>query len=713
MASLSDAQRDDREAPCAVVDTALAAWLAPGTDQAVTTQALVTALRTCTSSTSAVAAFLAATEGGGVGGSTGTAPPDPASAVRVACVSLRALGRMTKASIALQVFNAHRRRLAEAGNAPGRPLWVAAISVCSAARSPRFATAAMQLRDAMRVSGLRLGSDVYGPLIGAAGDPTRRGTQPVAFRCDAAQAVFDDMLGVDGVPPDDVAYEALVRVFVTLQQPDRVEAALAHAAESARAMGRPMLTRGAHMAALRCFATSGRLQRTLETLLSWRASTGRAPPDAPAYTSVITACALAPAPTDALRRRQLALAWDVLAEMTAAGVAPTRQTWHALMDVALAACSPAAVFDARADMAAAGYPPNAATWTRLVAAGAQRSCLEAESLLGEVRAAGVVPAPAAITFALGACAREGDAETADRLVLAASSAGVELNHPAQGARLRATAARGPDAVLALYRRLALPGSPLGRDRQYLNAALDACFGPGGVAAALGMPAAGEEETSLDVRGAATAPAVPAAARAKRGGRFGTAEPPAAPAAPILVMVAPECDEPQEACELDVEEDGPALLAADASLPSLLLSAGPRAAMDLLTHSLTAAVVPQWGPIRSSDATGEQVAAIATSLTSVEAAVATLACLQTSAALPTGPVDVCVRASKVRPRAQPGDELSARERMVAAILTREAVSFTRTPGGTRVASAEVAKWAQRQRAGAGTGGRIPVGVHPHV
>ena len=52
MASLSDAQRDDTEAPCAVVDTALAAWLAPGTDQAVTTQALVTALRTCTTSTS-------------------------------------------------------------------------------------------------------------------------------------------------------------------------------------------------------------------------------------------------------------------------------------------------------------------------------------------------------------------------------------------------------------------------------------------------------------------------------------------------------------------------------------------------------------------------------------------------------------------------------------------------------------------------------------
>jgi hypothetical protein len=668
------------EAPCAAVGAALATWQS-SSDQAVSTPALVTALRTCNSTTSAAAAFVAATEGGGVA-LAGSFDP-----TRVACVALRSLGRMARASIALQLFNAHRRRLQEAGTVPPRPLWVAIVTVCAAARSPRFATAAMQLRDAMRAAGLRLGSDVYAPLIGAAGDPTGRGRQPVAFRCDAAQAVFDDMLAVDGIPPDDVTYEALVRVFVTLQQPDRVEAALAHAAESARTMGRPMLTRGAYMAALQCFATSGRLQRTLETLLSWRSATGRKPPDAPAYTSVITACSLSPAPTDALRRRQLALAWDVVAEMGAGGVAPTRQTWHALMDVALAAGSPAAVFDARADMAAAGYPPNASTWTRLVAACAQRSCLEAESLLGEVRAAGMVPSAAAITFALNACAREGDAETADRLVLGATSDGVALNHPAQGARLRATAARGPDAVLGLYRRLALPGTPLARDRQFLNAALDACFGPGGVEAALGMLSMGEEDSSLDERAAATTP-VPATAAAKRRGRFGSAVPPPA-AAPILVMVAPECDEPEEACELDVE-DGPAL---DATPPSLLLLPGPRAAMDLLRHGITAAVVPHWGPNRTSEASGEQMAVIATSLTCVEAAVATLACLLASAALVTGPLDVCVRASKARPRAQPGDEMSARERMVAAILTREGLAFTRTPGGTRVAAPEVAQWAQ--------------------
>ena len=697
----NSAKRAASEAPCAAVEAALATWLSPGTDQAVSTPALVSALRACNSTTSAVAAFVAATEGGGVAGSF-----DP---TRVACVALRSLGRMNKASIALQVFNAHRRRVQEDGIVPPRPLWVAIVYVCAVARSPRFATAAMQLRDAMRAAGLRLGSDVYAPLIGAAGDPAGRGRQPVSFRCDAAQAVFDDMLAVDGVPPDDVTYEALVRVFVTHQQPDRVEAALAHAAESARTMGRPMLTRGAYMAALKCFATSGRLQRTLETLLSWRSSTGRKPPDAPAYTSVITACSLSPAPTDALRRRQLALAWDVLAEMGAGGVAPTRQTWHALMDVALAAGSPAAVFDARAEMAAAGYPPNASTWTRLVAAGAQRSCLEAESLLEEVRAAGVVPSAAAITFALNACAREGDAETADRMVLGATSDGVALNHPAQGARLRASAARGPGAVLALYRRLALPGTPLARDRQFLNAALDACFGPGGVDAALGILPLGEEEGSLlDERIVATVPAT--AATKRRGSRFGSAVPPAA-AAPILVMVAPECDEPQEACELDVE-DGPALTAAqhDPHLPSLLLLDGPRAAIDLLTYGMTAAVVPHWGPNRDSQATGEQMAAVATSLTCVEAAVATLACLQASAALAAGPLDVCVRASKVRPRAQPGDELSARERIVAAVFTREGVAFTRTPSGTRVAAAEVAKWAQRQRVGAGTDDeRIPAGA----
>jgi len=171
-------------------------------------------------------------------------------------------------------------------------------------------------------------------------------------------------------------------------------------------------------------------------------------------------------------------------------------TWHALMDVALAAGDSAAVFDVRADMAAAGYDLNAASWTRMVAAGSQRSAAEAESLLMEMTATGLTPTPAAVAHALGAAGRECDADVADRVVAMASAAAVQLTAAAQAGRLHAVAGRGVDAVTRLYSQVALPGTPLARDRRLLNAAMDARFGKGGVVAALGVTSADMEDGGI-------------------------------------------------------------------------------------------------------------------------------------------------------------------------------------------------------------------------
>jgi len=603
---------------------------------------------------------------------------------QVAAAALQVMGRQKKARIALQTFKEYQTRLLAHGKVPGRAVWLAALAVYAAAGSPRFTKAAQQLVRAMRECGIALGGDVYAPLIAAAGNSSGRGRQPVAFRCDAAQAVFDTMLR-DGVTADGACYEALIRVFVDAAQPDKIEAAISSATAS-----QTPLTRNAYIAALRGFARAGRLQRTLETLLAWRsaatdATNNMTAPDGAAYAAVIAACASAPAPRAAQRRRQLDLAWGVIADMRSAEVPPSRESWHALMDVALAAGDAASVFDARAEMATAGFALTGSSWNRLVAAGARRSAAEAIGLIEEMQRGGMSPSSSAIAAALTACAREGDVKHGNQLVSTAIQAGMLFTGQLAAARLRCAACASPQNVVLEYRKMAILGTPLAKDRRFLSLALEACFGVGGLASFLGVTFNSEDGSSED--------------------GMGTYD--AATGASIHVSIAQECDDPQAACELAIEtaEENPQ---ASPQASSALWSDQCTSACILLEDAITRGVVPKWevehwkseGETRAEwyfDEDGEMTAVV-TSLTRAEAAVATMECLQQATIVrPRG--GIVLRATKPRAVVAPGDELSERERMVVAVLQREGLPFTRLQDGAlRITYEAIQAWPQAKDKG---------------
>ena len=466
--AVSTSQQSDKPLkpvrPAAPTHARLDELLAPGLQQALddaAVRSLLHALRGTKDLQSASAAFTAATQDGC------HAPTH----TRVACAALEALGRLRGAGTALELYRAHVQALQLRDEPPPSALTLAALRVCARAGSPRLTRAAGALHRELRSSGA-LTAEAYALLIAARADPRGRKVR-ATFRFHDALGCWEEMLS-DGVAPDSEAYEAIISVCASCNQPDQLQLMLGEAQK-----GGVQLSRRSYERSLKCLAACGRLRPALAVVVAWRSAASHsalAPPGAPAYAAAMAACAAAPSSSQEQQGVTLSLAWDILAELHSQGLSPDRDVYHALMDCALATRQPASAFDARADMVAQGISASGATWARLVAAASLRGAPEAEALLEEMEAEGHAPGAGCYTSALLACARSGDGERAERLVAKAGARGVLLDAPATAARLGAGAGRGAAAVAAMYGSIAPASSPLGRDRRLLGAALKACFG---------------------------------------------------------------------------------------------------------------------------------------------------------------------------------------------------------------------------------------------
>jgi hypothetical protein len=562
-------------------------------------------------------------------------------------------------------------------------------------------------------------SAAHAALIAARGDTRQLPPAPVQRRCNAAQDALNAM-AADGVAPDAIAYEALLTVFARAKQPDRVATALLDMASA-----RVPLTAACYAIALRALAAGGRLRPALALLAEWRAAAAESnavpPPGADAFEAALQACASSPdagacaaawasnsassaaadsAMCAAEPASTLQLAWDLAAEMEAAGVPRHRNAFHALMDAALACRAPAAVFDARAAMEAAGIRATDATWCRLVAAAALRprsGVAETLAVIEEMQREGFTPTEGIFTSLLAACARCGDAPRAEAAAAAAAAAGIELGAVALASRLRASGGAGAWRHAAALLRAAPPR--LARDRKVLMAALDACMGPGGAPAAVAAGArppppltpAAAALAALDAQLARMQADADANDDAEALADADTA------AAAIAAMTAAAA---ASAGARPGSAPASALASASCASPSLLASAGPREAVALLRWGWAYGVVPTEGAkpnTPAAAATGWRTRLMLT-LTRTETVVATLAALQDAAAAGAPQEGLLLVTG-----AEGGvDAAAKRAWAVQRTLEREGITWAPPPPeaklrGAAVAPADLARWAARLRA----------------
>ena len=398
------------------------------------------------------------------------------NATNLAREALYTCGRARDASAALRLFQGLVARRAASGQPPPeRELYSACLRICARAGTPRFAKAATSLLQAARAAGYAPSDADYECLVAAAGDGRGRGMQPSRLRVAAAQAMAAQAV-VDGVPLGGGCLEALLAVCREARDADGVEAALR--------LRTGEMTAKSYSLAVDALSRAGRHARALQLLHAWRGAAASG--DCALPPSSALAKALAGLGRGARGAAAVDLAWDLMSEQQGSGGA-SRAAYHSLMDVALAARLPDAVFDAQTQMEKQGLQSSGGTWARMVAAASLRSLAEGETLFRAMQASGFAPTPGCFGSLMHACARAGDAAAAGAVAAEASAAGVELEASANAAWLVAAGAGGATEVASLYRRLA-PGG----DRALVTAAIEGCLLPSGL-----LPRAEEAEWMED------------------------------------------------------------------------------------------------------------------------------------------------------------------------------------------------------------------------
>ena len=343
---------------------------------------------------------------------------------------------------------------------------------------------ALRLKDDMQSAGIPISVYTYASLLKCLADNDLGKRRGAKHRLIRTCKLFEEMLAC-GLTPPPAAFNALIVAAQRARQPDLV----ARTFEEMVATG-VTPSRETYETALSAVSGGGLVDVALDIFAAMR--TDGFEPRKTTYNSLLEACASAPQP-------RVEQAFEIFYRMMEDGrIVPNKRTFALLIDAAVRAGLPSFAFDAFDAMRDIGMEVTLSTYNRLIhAAGLkQNGVKEALGIFEEIKSrADVVPDEYTYGSLLAACARAGDAKTAEALVAEMDAVGVPHNRVTRHAYIASLGRTDKwREALAQYQILRSEGAKAGKQnggdkaagptRETYSLMFDALLSVGGAEAAI-------------------------------------------------------------------------------------------------------------------------------------------------------------------------------------------------------------------------------------